>query len=61
MVVTVKRDQFPSDVNPNVGQRLELEQENNHSILVTVTGISRHDITLDAQPSAGREGPDLRA
>lgn len=55
MVVTVKRDQFPSDVNPNVGQRLELEQENNQSILVTVTNVSEADITLDANhPLAGK-------
>lgn len=55
MIVTVKRDQFPSDVNPNVGQRLELEQENSHSILVTVTDISDTNITLDANhPLAGK-------
>lgn len=55
MIVTVNRDQFPPDVNPNIGQRLELEQENNHSILVTVTNVSDSNITLDANhPLAGK-------
>ncbi len=55
MIVTVKRDQFPPDVNPGVGQRLELEQENNRSLLVTVTGVSDSEITLDANhPLAGK-------
>jgi FKBP-type peptidyl-prolyl cis-trans isomerase 2 len=55
MIVSVKRDQFPSDVNPNVGQRLELEQENSHSILVTVTDVTDSIITLDANhPLAGK-------
>jgi FKBP-type peptidyl-prolyl cis-trans isomerase 2 len=55
MIVTVKRDQFPPDVNPNVGQRLELEQENSQSILVTVTDVSDSNITLDANhPLAGK-------
>jgi FKBP-type peptidyl-prolyl cis-trans isomerase 2 len=55
MIVTVKRDQFPPEVNPNVGQRLELEQENNQSILVTVTNVTDANITLDANhPLAGK-------
>ncbi len=55
MIVTVKRDQLPSDVNPGVGQRLEITQENNQNILVTVMDITDSMITLDANhPLAGR-------
>ncbi len=55
MIVTVKRDQFPPDVKPDVGQRLEITQENNQDILVTVTDITDSTITLDANhPLAGR-------
>src|SRR5574337_1205082 len=55
MIVTVKRDQLPLNVEPAVGQRLELEQEDNRNILVTVTGITDSTVTLDANhPLAGR-------
>lgn len=55
MIVTVKRDQLPQDVNPNVGQRLEITQEDNQTILVTVTDTTDNTLTLDANhPLAGR-------
>ena len=55
MIVTMKRDQLPSDVNPAVGQRLELTQENDQNILVTVTNVTDSTITLDANhPLAGK-------
>lgn len=55
MIVTVNRNQFPQDVRPNVGQRLEITQEDNRTILVTVTGTTDATITLDANhPLAGR-------
>jgi peptidylprolyl isomerase len=55
MVVTVNRTQFPSDVDPQVGQRLEITQADNQNILVTVTDASEGTITLDANhPLAGR-------
>lgn len=55
MIVTLKRDQLPADVAPEVGQRLELTQENDQNILVTVTGVTDSMITLDANhPLAGK-------
>ena len=55
MIVTVKRDQLPSDVNPEVGQRLEITQTDDQVILVTVAGITDSSITLDANhPLAGK-------
>ncbi|OGW34088.1 MAG: peptidylprolyl isomerase [Nitrospirae bacterium GWD2_57_9] len=55
MIVTVKRSQLPGDVQPNVGQRLEITQEDNQVMLVTVTDITDSTITLDANhPLAGK-------
>jgi peptidylprolyl isomerase len=54
-VVTMSRDQLPPDVNPGIGQRLELTQEDDQVILVTVTGATESSITLDANhPLAGK-------
>lgn len=55
MIVTVKRDQLPTDVDPGVGQRLEITQEDNQTILVTVADKTDNTLTLDANhPLAGR-------
>lgn len=55
MIVIINRSQLPGDVQPNVGQRLELTQENDQIILVTVTGSTDSTITLDANhPLAGK-------
>lgn len=56
MIVTVNRDSFPSGVNPAVGQRLEVTQENDKTILVTVTDATEKTLTLDANhPLAGKK------
>ena len=56
MVVVVDRKQLPEELNPKVGQRLELTQENDQSILVTVTDLTDASITLDANhPLAGKD------
>ena len=56
LVVTVNRSELPTGVNPNIGQRLELTQENDQTVLVTVTGITHSELTLDANhPLAGKE------
>lgn len=55
MVVTLSRDQLPSDLDPAVGQRLELTQENDQNILVTITAVTDSTITVDANhPLAGK-------
>lgn len=54
-VVAMDRKNLPSDVNPQVGQRLEITQTDNQTVLVTVTDISETTITLDANhPLAGK-------
>jgi peptidylprolyl isomerase len=43
-------------MNPKVGQRLELTQENDQTVLVTIVGITDTDLMLDANhPLAGKE------
>lgn len=56
MIVTVERSQLPPNVNPKVGQRLELTQMNDQTILVTVTAVTDTTMTLDANhPLAGKD------
>jgi peptidylprolyl isomerase len=55
MIVTMDRSQLPPDLNPMVGQRLELTQTDDQKILATVTDITASTLTLDANhPLAGK-------
>jgi peptidylprolyl isomerase len=55
-VVEVERKNLPPDLNAQIGQRLELTQEDDSTILVTVMGASETSLTLDANhPLAGKE------
>lgn len=55
-VFTVERKQFPKDINPEVGQELELIAEDDESIGVTVVEANDESVTLDANhPLAGEE------
>ncbi len=55
-VVEVERKNLPANVDAQIGQRLELTQEDDSTILVTVTGVSETSLTLDANhPLAGKD------
>ncbi len=55
MIFTMSRDKLPPDLNARVGQRLELTQEDDQIILVTVMKVTDASITLDANhPLAGK-------
>jgi peptidylprolyl isomerase len=55
LVAEVKKDQFPPDLNPQMGQQLQLQQENGQVVVVTVTDINENQVTLDANhPLAGK-------
>ncbi|MGC9453713.1 MAG: FKBP-type peptidyl-prolyl cis-trans isomerase [Phycisphaerae bacterium] len=54
-VVTVHREQLPEDLDPQVGQRLEVRQ-GEQSIPVVVTDVNEQQVTLDANhPLAGKD------
>ena len=56
MVMEVDRDEFPPDLQLNVGQRLRVGQADGQDVIVTVTGISGPQVTLDANhPLAGQD------
>jgi len=56
LVITFSRNQLPQGMNPKVGQRLELTQENDQTALVTIVDVTDTDLMLDANhPLAGKE------
>lgn len=56
MVVKVNKSEFPNDVDPEVGQQLQVSQSNGQTFNVVVTGIEDENVTLDANhPLAGKD------
>ncbi len=58
LVVDVPLDQLPQDLNLEVGRKLQMRQTNGQSIVVTITGISEKEVTLDANHALA--GQDLK-
>jgi peptidylprolyl isomerase len=55
-VVEVERKSLPPNLEVSVGQRLELTQDDDSTVLVTVAAVSETTITLDANhPLAGKD------
>ncbi len=55
MVVAVDRNEFPSDIDLEVGRRLKLNQEG-QTMIVTIADIQESTVTLDANhPLAGQD------
>jgi len=56
LVFTVPRDQVPDNIDPKVGQELELIDEKDESIVVTVTDVNDETVTIDANhPLTGED------
>lgn len=56
MMLQVSPDQFPEDMNPTVGQQLQLQQPDGESVVVRVAEIADDGVTLDANhPLAGED------
>lgn len=56
MVVVIDRRQFPEGFDPEVGQQLQVQQEDGGAIIVTVTEVGDEDVTLDGNhPLAGQD------
>ncbi|NIO29740.1 MAG: peptidylprolyl isomerase [Candidatus Latescibacteria bacterium] len=55
LVLIVDRNEFPTGIDPQVGEQLELKRDE-HIFIVTVTNISTETVTLDANhPLAGED------
>jgi len=55
-VVEMERKNLPGNLEPQVGQRLELTQEDDSTILVTVAAVTDTTVKLDANhPLAGKD------
>lgn len=54
MVVVVDRQQMPPEIEPQVGQQLQLQQQDGQVLPVVITDVSGASVTLDANhPLAG--------
>ena len=55
MLLAVDRGQFPENIEPAVGQRLQIRQPDGETMLVTVSEVGDSQVTLDANhPLAGK-------
>lgn len=56
LVLSVPRDQVPPDINPEVGQKLQMQGPGNQPVVVEVTAVEEDHIKLDANPPlAGKD------
>ena len=56
LVVTVGKDQFPPDVDPEVGEQFQMVGPDGRAMVVIVTGVEESEVTLDANhPLAGED------
>ena len=56
MVMVVERKDMPEGLNPQVNQRLQVQQSNGQSFVVTVTEVSESSVKLDGNhPLAGKD------
>lgn len=56
LVLEVPRNRVPAEVDPQVGQRYEMEKESGEKFRVIVTKVTDDSVTLDANhPLAGRD------
>jgi len=56
MVQTLDKSEFPADLDPKVGDQLQVHLAGGRTIRVTVTDISDSTVTLDANhPLAGKD------
>ena len=56
MVIEMKKEDFPSDVDPKVGQKFNLHHSDDQTVVVTVTEVTENTVTLDGNhPLAGKE------
>jgi peptidylprolyl isomerase len=55
MMATVPREQFPAEIQPEIGQQLQVSQDG-QNFVVTVVEVGADEVTLDANhPLAGED------
>ncbi len=56
MILQAPRDQVPSDIDPEVGQQLQMGGPGGETVVVRVTEVTEEHVTLDANPPlAGKD------
>jgi peptidylprolyl isomerase len=56
LIMTVPKEQVPPDLNPEVGQKLQMQGPDNTPVVVEVTEVAEEHIKLDANPPlAGKD------
>lgn len=56
LVIQVPRDQVPPDINPEEGQRLQMQGPQNQPVMVVIAEVTEEHILLDANPPlAGKD------
>lgn len=56
LVLAIDRTEFPSDIEPQVGQQLQVQHNQGQVTVVTVADVSDEQVTIDANhPLAGQD------
>lgn len=56
MVMELERDQLPDNLEPKVGQQLQLRMQNGQEVPVVITELAEESVTIDANhPLAGKD------
>ena len=56
LIIEVDKGEFPDDLKPEVGQKLQLNQPNGTHLIVVVSDVTESAVTLDANhPLAGKD------
>jgi peptidylprolyl isomerase len=56
MIVSIERDKVPTDIKPEIGLQLQIQQPNGQPLPVVITDVSDSHIVLDANhPLAGKD------
>ena len=56
LVMVVERDTLPEDLNPVIGQKLQMKRPDGETAVVVVTDVSEITMTIDANhPLAGKD------
>ena len=55
LIMPVPRDQFPPEIVPEVGQKLQMGHPSGQMLVVTVTDVKEDIVTLDANPPLAGE------